>query len=76
MSTTKPTTRKAKKPRKPWTWKRVLKWVVVTGFTFFFLGVVALFVAYRLVGIPDANADFQTQTTTAYYSDGKHKIGT
>ncbi len=35
----------------------------------------AFFILYRAISIPDANADFQTQTTKVYYSDGKHKIG-
>jgi len=38
-------------------------------------GAITFFALYRLIGIPDANADFQTQTTNVYYSDGKHKIG-
>ena len=42
-------------------------------------GILALaltfFILYRAISIPDANADFQTQTTQVYYSDGKHKIG-
>ena len=39
-------------------------------------GALAFFVLYRMIGIPDANADFQTETTSVYYSDGEHKVGT
>jgi len=38
------------------------------------LGIAALFIAYRSVSIPDANAEYLTQTTKVYYSDGKLKI--
>jgi membrane peptidoglycan carboxypeptidase len=40
------------------------------------LGAIALFVLYRTIDLPAANAEFTTETTTVYYSDGKHEIGT
>ena len=39
-------------------------------------GALAFFALYRMIGVPDANAEFQTETTTVYYSDGEHKVGT
>ncbi len=62
------------KPRKP-LWRRLVKWGLITGVVMFVLGIAGLFFAYRAVSIPDANAEFLTQTTRVYYSDGKHKIG-
>jgi len=58
----------------PW-WSVTLRWagllsvigVLALAGTFFFL--------YQAIAIPSPNADFQTQTTKVYYSDGKHKIG-
>ncbi|WP_194846467.1 transglycosylase domain-containing protein [Mumia zhuanghuii] len=62
------------KPRKP-LWRRLVKWGLITGVVMFVLAIAGLFFAYRAVSIPDANAEFLTQTTKVYYSDGKHKIG-
>nr|MCW2727024.1 penicillin-binding protein [Aeromicrobium sp.] len=58
----------------PW-WAKAARW-----FTFVFVvgiltSALSFFILYRAIEIPDANADFQTQTTQVYYSDGKHKIG-
>ncbi|KAA1424833.1 penicillin-binding protein [Mumia zhuanghuii] len=64
----------AEKPKKP-LWRRVVKWGLITGVVMFVLGIAGLYFAYRAVSIPDANAEFLTQTTKVYYSDGKHKIG-
>ncbi|MEJ7706410.1 MAG: transglycosylase domain-containing protein [Nocardioidaceae bacterium] len=30
---------------------------------------------YRMIDLPDPNEDFQAETTTVYYSDGKHELG-
>ena len=49
--------------------------MVFLGVSGIVAGAITFFALYRLIGIPDANADFQTQTTNVYYSDGKHKIG-
>ena len=56
--------------------RRVLKWLLALGLFGFVLGAATVAVAYTLIDIPDPNEDFQAQTTTVYYSDGKHKIGT
>ncbi len=56
--------------------KKTAKWTLILGA----LGVVALaavlFVGYQMTSIPDPNADFQAETTTVYYSDGQHVLGT
>ena len=57
-------------------WKHAIRWVVFLGVAGIVAGALTFFALYRMIGIPDANADFQTQTTNVYYSDGKHKIGT
>nr|WP_255669132.1 transglycosylase domain-containing protein [Aeromicrobium duanguangcaii] len=38
-------------------------------------GALVFAVLYATIKIPDPNADFQTETTNVYYSDGKTKIG-
>jgi membrane peptidoglycan carboxypeptidase len=40
------------------------------------IGTVAVYAIYRSIDIPDPNTDFEAQTTTVYYSDGKHVLGT
>ncbi|TNM38691.1 penicillin-binding protein [Nocardioides albidus] len=39
------------------------------------LGAAGFFIAYRSIDIPDPNADFLTETTQVYYSDGKGQLG-
>lgn len=56
-------------------WRSALRWIIFLGVAGIVAGAVAFFALYRLIGIPNVNADFQTQTTNVYYSDGKHKIG-
>ncbi|MDD9350166.1 transglycosylase domain-containing protein, partial [Mumia sp.] len=56
-------------------WRRIVKWALITGVILFVLAIAGLYFAYRSVAIPSANAEFLTQTTKVYYSDGKHKIG-
>jgi membrane peptidoglycan carboxypeptidase len=55
---------------------RVFGWLMAL----FFLGVIgaaaAFFIGYQTTKIPEANKDFATNTTTVYYSDGKHVLGT
>lgn len=58
----------------PW-WKAGFRWVMFLGVAGVVTGAITFFALYRLIGIPDPNADFQTQTTNVYYSDGTHKIG-
>ncbi|MEJ7773191.1 MAG: transglycosylase domain-containing protein, partial [Nocardioidaceae bacterium] len=55
--------------------KKTAKWGAIVGFTGALLGAIAVYVTYKMIDIPDPNKDFQTQTTTVYFSDGKHVIG-
>ena len=57
-------------------WQQVLRWAGALSVSGFVLGAIVFFALYQLIDIPDANADFQTQTTNVYYSDGKTKLGT
>jgi membrane peptidoglycan carboxypeptidase len=57
-------------------WQQALRWVAALGVAGFLVGAVTFFVLYQVISIPDPNADFKTQTTNVYYSDGKHKLGT
>ena len=57
-------------------WQRILRWIGALSGGGFVLGAITFFALYQLIDIPDPNADFQTQTTNVYYSDGKHRIGT
>jgi len=59
----------------PW-WSKTLRWILFLGVSGILAGALTFFILYRAIAIPDPNADFLTQTTTVYYSDGKHKIGT
>jgi membrane peptidoglycan carboxypeptidase len=56
--------------------KRVLRWLLLLGLFGFVAGAATVAVAYTMIDVPDPNEDFQAQTTSVYYSDGKHKIGT
>ncbi|MEO6470591.1 MAG: transglycosylase domain-containing protein [Aeromicrobium sp.] len=56
-------------------WQSILRWCFFLGVSGIVTGALAFFALYQFTGIPDANADFKTQTTNVYYSDGKHKIG-
>ena len=60
--------------RGPW-WAKTIRWVSFLGVAGILALALSFFILYRAISIPDANADFQTQTTQVYYSDGKHKIG-
>ncbi len=57
-------------------WKRVLRWLALLLVLGILGAALLFFVLYRIISIPDANADFQTQTTKVYYSDGKSELGT
>jgi len=61
--------------RGPW-WTKTLRWIVFLGVAGVLAGALTFFILYRAIAIPDPNADFLTQTTKVYYSDGKHQIGT
>ena len=58
----------------PW-WSKLLRWLVVLSVVGLVLGAILFFLLYTVIEIPDANADFQTQTTKVYYSDGKSVLG-
>ncbi len=58
----------------PW-YTATLRWIAFLGVFGILVGALTFFVLYQAIKIPDANADFQTQTTKVYYSDGKHVIG-
>ncbi|MGH3472714.1 MAG: transglycosylase domain-containing protein [Nocardioidaceae bacterium] len=55
--------------------RKTLKWGAI--FTAFCVvaGVVAIYITYQTITIPDPNKDFQANTSTVYYSDGKHVLG-
>lgn len=57
-------------------WKQVLRWLALLFVLGLLGGALLFFVLYRVIEIPDANADFQTQTTKVYYADGKSELGT
>jgi membrane peptidoglycan carboxypeptidase len=61
--------------RGPW-WTVGLRWTTLLGVAGIVLGAIMFFILYQAINIPSANADFKTQTTKVYYSDGKHTIGT
>lgn len=56
-------------------WTKTLRWLAFLTVGGVLAAALTFFVLYRAIAIPDANADFQTQTTQVYYSDGKHKLG-
>lgn len=60
--------------RGPW-WTKTLRWFSFLAVAGVLAMALTFFILYRAIAIPDANADFQTQTTQVYYSDGKHKLG-
>ncbi|MEJ7743471.1 MAG: transglycosylase domain-containing protein [Nocardioidaceae bacterium] len=55
--------------------KKTAKWGAIVGFTGAVMGAIAVYVTYKMIDIPDPNEDFQAQTTTVYFSDGRHVIG-
>ncbi len=56
--------------------KKTAKWGAIVGLVGAFVLAVAVYVTYKMIDIPDPNEDFQAQTTTVFFSDGKHVIGT
>ncbi|MDO9379807.1 MAG: transglycosylase domain-containing protein [Nocardioidaceae bacterium] len=70
----KPASRRTKGAKAP-LWRRAFKWTLIAGAVVTVLGAVVGYLIYRNVDIPDANAEFLTQTTTVFYSDGKTPIG-
>lgn len=79
-----PATRSSRRPAKPagsgkrgWRGRlgKVLKWGSVAGLVLVLLAAGAFVYLYRTVDIPDANAEFLTETTQVYYRDGKRELG-
>lgn len=68
-----------KQPEEPVTWKRRLrktaKWGSIAALVMVLIGSGLFFIAYRSIDIPSPNADYLTQTTHVYYSDGKTDLG-
>nr|MBA2457238.1 penicillin-binding protein [Nocardioidaceae bacterium] len=64
-----------KQPRHP-RLRKALKWTGIGFLISLLVLVAAFFIAYAAIDIPDPNAEFQTETTVVYYSDGKHELGT
>ena len=56
--------------------KKTLKWGAIVGFSGLDLAAITVYVIYRMIDIPNPNTDFEAQTTTVYYSDGEHVLGT
>ncbi len=56
-------------------WVKALRWLLAMSVAGFLAGAIAFFVLYRIIEIPNPNADFETQTTKVYYSDGKSLMG-
>jgi membrane peptidoglycan carboxypeptidase len=61
--------------RGPW-WLATIRWVAFLGVLGILFAAGTFFLLYQTISIPSANADFKTQTTKVYYSDGKHQLGT
>ncbi|MFV0405298.1 MAG: transglycosylase domain-containing protein [Propioniciclava sp.] len=51
------------------------KWVGALAILFAILGAAAFAILYVTIPIPNANEDFQTNISTAYYRDGETEIG-
>lgn len=58
-----------------WLWWLV-RWGLVLGLVLALIGLAGLVYLYQTTPLPDPNKDFQTQTTTIYYADGKQELGT
>jgi membrane peptidoglycan carboxypeptidase len=56
--------------------RRVLRWFLLLSLFGFVLGAGTFALAYTLIDLPSPNEAFQAETTSVFYSDGKHKIGT
>ena len=56
-------------------WVKTLRWFAFLAVAGFATGALAFFIVYRSIDIPDPNAEFQTQTTKVYFSDGTSELG-
>ena len=65
----------AKSGKKMSGWRRFFTWLGVTVLVLVLAGGTLLGFAYATVKLPDANADFQTNTSFVYFRDGKEKLG-
>ncbi|WP_240771001.1 transglycosylase domain-containing protein [Nocardioides sp. GY 10113] len=67
------------KQKTPKTWKTrlrsVLRWGLVCFLVLSLIGVGVFIYAYRSIDIPNANAEFLTETTHVYYADGETDLG-
>ncbi|MBA3310171.1 MAG: penicillin-binding protein, partial [Nocardioidaceae bacterium] len=54
---------------------KTAKWALIAGVVGALGAAIAVYVTYQLIDIPDPNEDFQAQTSTVYYSDGRHVLG-
>ncbi|THV10149.1 penicillin-binding protein, partial [Nocardioides caeni] len=48
---------------------------MVTCVTLGLVGILALYIVYRSIDIPDPNDEFLTETTSVLYADGKSELG-
>ncbi|MEJ7628288.1 MAG: transglycosylase domain-containing protein, partial [Nocardioidaceae bacterium] len=55
---------------------KILKWGSISGVVLLFAGVLTIYIVYKTITIPNENAAFEAQTSTVYYSDGTHVLGT
>lgn len=55
--------------------KKALKWTGISGLVLILLSVLTFAILYKTIDIPDPNADFQTEASFIYYSDGKTELG-
>lgn len=66
--------RRAGRRRRP-LWRRLLMWFALAVVGLVAAGLLAFIIAYQMIDIPDANEDFQTETSYVYFADGKTELG-
>ena len=67
-STKRPLTRKQKL-------RKVGKWVLIVGLAGLLIVIGGFVYLYQSTEIPDANTEFETETSYVYYADGKTEVG-